>query len=174
MHKITLHATFVVTLLSACAASVPTPPADRTAIEVRSLIENRSLQLCETEENKRNCKAKSNGLTSRGLGGVFLPLVANLKAMNISGEKTRIDLDVNNIPASCTNGTVTYKNNQNNAVVGGIYCNWVGIGNVLTSAQLNTDWSEPDGSFGGRYAIQFYGTGNGGGSGFFRASPAKK
>ncbi len=51
------------------------------------------------------------------------------------------------------------------------YCNWAGIGNVLTNIDLSIDSiNTADKTFTGFYKISFYGTGNATGSGSFKAA----
>lgn len=171
MTRLTLPALLVAYALSACTATLPPAPIDRTAVDTQALLKNRTLNFCETDAQTRSCQPGSQGLSARGLGGPALPLRANLKSVTVTGEKARLDLDVNNIGALCTQGRVTYADEGKDAVVSGIYCNWIIIGNVIASAEFRTDWSEPDGSFGGRYIIRFFGTGNGSGAGHFKAAP---
>ena len=57
-------------------------------------------------------------------------------------------------------------------VVRRFYGTWVVSGNVLTRLELSVDRIDlSDRSFGGYYALQFNGTGNAGGSGYYRATP---
>jgi hypothetical protein len=50
------------------------------------------------------------------------------------------------------------------------YCNWMAIGNVVTTIKLSIDSIDLNKqSFAGFYSMAFYGTGNANGSGYYKA-----
>ncbi len=54
--------------------------------------------------------------------------------------------------------------------LGGFYCNWVVIGNVIVNADLSIDTINLKNKvFTGFYKVTFHGTGNAAGSGYYKA-----
>ena len=169
-------------ILAACAgAPKPLPTttslAERTTFMETAVVAEGDVTyaFCEAEpEALDRCASDSQGLKANGLGGLFVPLRMNVRSIDLAGSaKARtgdLDARINAIPVACSKADLTYE--PEDAVLGsnGFYCNWMGIGNVLTSFDFSI--SEVDaagGTFAGTYRIGFRGTGNGGGSGVFLA-----
>jgi len=161
------------TLLLGGCATLPNPPAVRSDQQIKNVVDRGTFDLCETELGGQVCLPGSNGISARGLGGLFLPLSSVMRNITFTGSEADVDIQVNTIAARCTDGAVTVLPDQNAIRVGNIACNWIVIGNVIASVTLELDSLEAPGTFGGRYTIQFSGTGNGAGSGHFRAERRK-
>ncbi|MEL6240223.1 MAG: hypothetical protein AAFV87_03235 [Pseudomonadota bacterium] len=131
---------------------------------------NATLAFCETAQDTRACDAESEGLKAAGVGGLLLPLNATLTGMTIVEGEADFDLTINGIGAACAKAPLMFEEAQRTLSARGFYCNWAGIGNVLATVELTADWTnDPEADFGGRYLIRFNGTGNGSGSGVYRA-----
>jgi len=77
---------------------------------------------------------------------------------------------INGIQAACTAGATHSHSNPASIDISRVLCNWLGIGNVISSIKLTFDWDDPQSrTFGGRYLVRFIGTGNGSGSGMYTA-----
>nr|MDJ0789558.1 hypothetical protein [Myxococcota bacterium] len=78
----------------------------------------------------------------------------------------------------CTRATGELTINESgsaNLEYGGFYCNWILIGNVVTRLRMSVDRIDlREGSFAGYYDLRFNGTGNAGGSGYYRATPLRR
>lgn len=148
---------------------LPSPPTARSDEPIETMVDRGTFDLCETGLGRQECLPGSTGISARGLGGLFLPLNSVVPKVTFTGLEADVDILVNNIAARCTEGKVTFLPDQNAVRVGNIACNWIVIGNVIASVTLELDWVEAPDAFGGRYTIQYSGTGNGAGSGRFRA-----
>ncbi|MEM8797051.1 MAG: hypothetical protein AAGE61_15925 [Pseudomonadota bacterium] len=144
-------------------------------------VSPKGFRFCGVDQKTGECKGKS-GMRGAGLGGTLLPLVLEIKSVKIlersrqDGKlslKSKFKASVNGIPPACarTTGTITlsasepaelnYKN---------FYCNWLGIGNVLTKVKLTIEDVDLEGRrFSGKYNVRFNGTGNVFGTGRFIA-----
>ncbi|MEM1166340.1 MAG: hypothetical protein AAGI30_08625 [Planctomycetota bacterium] len=124
-----------------------------------------------------------DGLSARGLGGLFVPLVLDVDSLRVSevvSEDDRIvfetewDAVVNGIPAACTSSGARVLVSDAGGVnieFDSFYCNWIGIGNVVTDMSLSIDRINLEtASFTGYYKLTFFGTGNATGSGYYFAS----
>lgn len=141
-----------------------------------------SYTFCEASLDSRTCEDPDSGLSGIGLGGLFLPLLLEVEGFGVSaverdGAQWRLTSDfqttVNAAPPLCA-GTVGLTTISNAGAVSigfeRFYCNWLLIGNVVTKVDLFLDWIDPaSGSFSGAYAVQFNGTGNAFGTGYFLA-----
>ena len=157
-------------LLSGCTGSLPPAPFDRAEGDILPLIASKTIEFCETAEGEQTCLSPEGGLKAAGVGGLFLPLATEVRSVSFGTDDGAIDLKVNGIPAACTKGELDIRAGE--AQLSGILCNWLLIGNVVSSLTLTVDWVESENRFGGRYAIGFSGTGNGSGSGHYRAEGA--
>jgi hypothetical protein len=140
------------------------------------------IQLCEADANTKECIKDGSGISARGVGGIFLPLFMDMKGIEVSQARavdshiimtSKLDAEINKISPWCgtVEGKVTNDNGSAKITLSDFYCNWAGIGNVLTNIDLSIDSINPaDKSFTGFYKISFYGTGNATGSGSFKAS----
>ena len=124
--------------------------------------------------------------TATGLGGLFLPLVLELESITVEQAsidggsipiETRLDAPVNDTPSSCgkVNGAIEATATTAILRLPNNYCNWMAIGNVVQSAMLSIDTIDLENDFfTGYYKISFFGTGNAGGSGYYRAEISSK
>ncbi|MEM8592670.1 MAG: hypothetical protein AAGF13_09100 [Pseudomonadota bacterium] len=158
--------------LTACTGSLPEPPERGEALNARSLMEGQALAFCDVEAGDRQCGASEAGLRANGVGGLFLPLLAEVTGAELGPENGSISLKVNTIPGACAEGRVDWASRPDQVILDGVYCNWLAIGNVFTNITITVDWAESPERFGGRYAIGFNGTGNGSGGGYFVAEPS--
>ena len=167
-------------VLSACAQlpeieSVKGESAARVTISSWLLpilrdTETTQLLMCDVETPRQGCFWERKGLDAIGLGGIFLPLKISLPRMTIKASRANLQVTINGIDAACTAGSVNTNVNHAFVEISNVYCNWLVIGNVVSSLRLSFDWDDPASrTFGGRYAINFIGTGNGSGSGFYSA-----
>lgn len=156
-------------VLSACSASLPQPSTEMDVVDAAPLIAGRAVKFCDVKKGERRCPSLSRGLSANGLGGVFLPLAAQIEAIDFGSEYAEISLKVNEFPALCSDGRLDWDQVQGGVRIEGLFCNWLAIGNVASTVTLSFDWVESADRFGGRYAIGFGGTGNGSGSGYFVA-----
>lgn len=170
---------FTITL-SACAQLPDTQPAsaepatqDTMASWILPLIndtESTQLLMCDVKTSRDKCSQPRAGLEATGLGGIFLPLKVSLPMMTIKANQANIHVAINGIDAACTTGSVKTNLEQALVEINNVFCNWLVIGNVLSNLKLSIDWDDPQSrTFGGRYAISFFGTGNGSGSGIYSA-----
>ena len=121
--------------------------------------------------------------TATGIGGLFLPLVMTVQGLEIAATEAiengyafdaRVDATVNKIAPACgsfdgeiligDDGTTTLEMSL-------FYCNWIVIGNVLTTFKLSVETIDVDAkTITGAYSLRFHGTGNATGSGRFLAT----
>ncbi len=145
------------------------------------------ITLCEADKINKSCIKEDGGISARGIGGIGLPLFMDMKGIDISKIaaeddhwtfNSTLDAQINEIPTWCGNvsGEITTHENQTAHIEqANFYCNWAVIGNVLTNIDLAIDSiNTTDNSFTGYYKISFIGTGNGAGSGYFKASVVSK
>ncbi|MEM7284267.1 MAG: hypothetical protein AAF438_21905 [Pseudomonadota bacterium] len=139
---------------------------------------------CEASPETGECLEPSVGLTAKGLGAIFLPLTMEWNAIDVQARDTEADkkptvrgkvsASVNGIAPRCARvrGVLQVVDEQTLVLkLNRFYCNWVGIGNVLTSAQFSFQTFDVDSQTGnGYYRLAFYGTGNARGSGYFKVS----
>lgn len=183
--KETTAACLAAGLLSACA-SAPKPltsalSTTERADVMRDLVlgqETKIYIFCEAEADRIDqCAEGSKGLSAAGLGGLFLPLAMNITALEIERNKGQTEAKmrsiINAIPVACATAKIDYDADRATLSSNGFYCNWAGIGNVITSFDFAvSDVNAQTGTFAGTYRIGFLGTGNGGGRGVFLARPA--
>jgi hypothetical protein len=140
------------------------------------------VKLCEADALSKECKVGSKGITATGVGGLLLPLTLHVKGIVVSRESqsveglafdASVDATVDAIPPWC--GTVKGKivsreNNTATLELRNFYCNWAVVGNVIVNADLSIDSINlKDRVFTGFYKVTFHGTGNAGGSGYYKA-----
>lgn len=141
----------------------------------------KGFRFCAANKKTGECKGK-RGLGGVGLGGALLPLALEVKSFDIldrskTGDtwslQTKFKARVNGIPPACakTTGTILLsKSKAGELNYRSFYCNWLGIGNVVTKVKLKIDSVDLKGrSFAGSYSVRFNGTGNVFGAGRFRA-----
>lgn len=141
------------------------------------------ISFCEADPASKTCPDEDSNPSASGIGGIFLPLVMELRAIEIdelmvNDEKimfeARLDSPVNQIPPAC--GTVegvldTPSAESATLKISNFFCNWAAIGNVVTNITLSIDSINLETNvFTGYYKITFYGTGNASGSGYYRAT----
>lgn len=158
----------ILPLLAACSGSLPVQ-TDNEGAPARPLFQARAFTFCVADGTSRQCETPSSGLSAQGLGGLFLPLAAEVETIRFGSEKARLSLVVNDIAARCTRGSIDWSVGPREVKIGRIFCNWLVIGNVVANLRLTVDWVESVDRFGGRYTIGFGGTGNGSGSGYYVA-----
>jgi len=152
-----------------CSANLPDTPSTRAATPIVEAASDRAFALCETLPNATTCLPSSKGITAGGVGGLFLPLNAVVETIAFDNESAQLQLKVNNIAATCSRGRVEFLESENSARVRDIVCNWLVVGNVVATVTFSLDWIDGNTAFGGRFAMTFSGTGNGAGSGHFKA-----
>ena len=121
------------------------------------------------------------GLSSKGLGGLFLPLRLEARRLDVESVDRRdsslrfvstIDAEGNGVDVWCCkqNGRITVSDQHGvDLSLSLLYCNWIVIGNVVTDLKMPVDRINLQrGIFTGYYELCFYGTGNAFGSGYFR------
>jgi len=141
-----------------------------------------TVRLCEAERKSRECKEDSQGVSAKGVGGLFLPLVLNVRGMEIRSQRPAADglsfdatvnAKVDAISPRCVNAggrIVARENNTVSVKFKPFYCNWVVIGNVLVNADFSVDSINVKDRFvTGYYKLTFHGTGNALGSGYYKA-----
>lgn len=141
-----------------------------------------TIRLCEADPKSKECKNGSEGITATGVGGLFLPLTLHVRALVISRQSqsadglsfaASLDAKVDAISPACgtVSGTIVSRNNNTASIeLKHFYCNWVVVGNVIVSADLSIDSiNVKDRVFTGFYKLTFHGTGNAGGSGYYKA-----
>lgn len=185
---------FLLLALTACGTTrhfVDQPPlgiaepqedARRAVAELFGSATPYAVKLCEADPTSKECKQEDKGITATGVGGLFLPLTLRVKGMLVSNESQSVDglaidvsLDakVDAISPLCgtVRGTIVSRDNNTASVqLKNFYCNWVVVGNVLVNAELSIDGINlEDRVFTGFYKVTFYGTGNGAGSGYYKA-----
>ncbi len=189
-----LVALWAAVFLTACGSTsrfVEAPPLevrgnyDSTSKAVERLFVNRSMpygiSLCEADPLTGQCLAGDVKPSAKGLGGLFLPLVMELEFITVEqaslGDgsipiETTLSAPVNNRPSTCGTVRGSIESTATTAILRlpSNYCNWLAIGNVVQNAQLSIDTIDLKNEvFTGYYKISFYGTGNAGGSGYYRA-----
>ena len=147
-----------------------------------SLAPPYTVKVCEADASTKSCTAKNEGISARGVGGLFLPLALRVNGMDVKALKpspdglaleTSLDATVDGIPPIC--GTVGGKvisrdNNTASVELSNFYCNWMVIGNAITNADFSIETiSLEERTFTGFYKLTFYGTGNVTGSGYYKA-----
>lgn len=141
-----------------------------------------TINLCEADLTSKTCITDDGGISASGIGGIGLPLFLDMDGIVVSEAsqidnqitfKSKINTDINKIPPWCGNveGNINVKeNSMAGLTLSNFYCNWAVIGNVLTNVDLSIDnINLRSQSFTGYYKISFYGTGNGVGSGYYKA-----
>ncbi len=140
------------------------------------------ISFCEADPATKTCPDEDSNPSATGIGGIFLPLVMELRAIEIVELlrdndnitfKARLDSPVNQIPPACgtVEGVVDSPSPESASIkISNFYCNWAAIGNVVTNMTFSIDSIDLNISiFTGYYKLSFYGTGNASGSGYFRA-----
>ena len=137
--------------------------------------------LCQANEQTKQCTQKDSYPKATGVGGLFLPLVLEMKAITVQTLSstdnklliaTTLDAPVNKIPSTCgtVDGHILFSDHHSTLKLFNSYCNWMAIGNVVQSATFSIDAIDLlSQSFTGYYKLSFYGTGNANGSGYYRA-----
>jgi len=157
------------TLPDAPSASISDPSAVAALQDLVAAPAAR-LSFCETNAGQTSCAPNSAGLKASGLGGVFLPLDSTLTSATFRQSEADFNIDINGLAAACASTPPQVDVQARKITASGFFCNWAGVGNVLATVELTADWQDAGAqAFGGRYRIQFNGTGNGAGSGTFRA-----
>jgi len=141
-----------------------------------------TVRLCEADPSSKECKKGDEGIIATGVGGLFLPLTLHVTGMTVSKQSQSADgwaIDasfqskVDAISPLCrtAHGQILSRaNNTLSVQLGGFYCNWVVIGNVIVNADLSVDnINLKDKVFTGFYKVTFHGTGNAAGSGYYKA-----
>ncbi|MEM7626243.1 MAG: hypothetical protein AAF333_11660 [Planctomycetota bacterium] len=165
------------------AASSGLTPADALDALFTASPEPLVIELTKTREREDQAKTEQGGLTGLGIGGLFLPLVLEVNALELTevrpidrgyAFKAKVKSTVNLIPP--IDGKVAGRavvRDDGTAVLSldPFYSNWVGIGNVLFWMKYSVEVVDLDAlTFSGSYLFRFHGTGNATGSGFYRAS----
>lgn len=142
--------------------------------------------LCEADRETGLCDDDQASLKAFGIGGLLLPLVMEVRGLefnevatddegNLTFE-TDFDVTVNLIPPLCPDADGQFVLSDDGVLAldfDPFYCNWAVIGNVVNQFDFAIDNLDPETqSFTGSYALQFNGTGNAVGTGYFRAFPA--
>jgi hypothetical protein len=140
------------------------------------------VKLCEADPASKECKTDSKGITATGIGGLLLPLTLHVRGMVVSRERqsaeglvfdASLDATVDAISPWCATvkGQIVARNNNTATLeLRNFYCNWAGIGNVIVNADLSIDSIIlKERAFTGFYKVTFHGTGNAGGSGYYKA-----
>jgi len=128
------------------------------------------LLICDVEVSRQKCVNPQEGLSAFGLGGLFLPLKVRIPVLHIGNDRADPQVVINGIPAACTKGSIHSHSDAASINISHVFCNWLGIGNVISNLRLTFDWEDPQSrTFGGRYVVKFIGTGNGSGSGMYTA-----
>src|SRR5215468_4139841 len=162
---------------------------DQSQVDVRQAVTELygqetpyTVKLCEADPSSKECKSGSNGLTATGVGGLLLPLTLHVKGITVSRQSQSVeglafdaslDATVDAISPWC--GTVRGKivsraNSTATLELRDFYCNWAVVGNVIVNADLSIDSINlKDRVFTGFYKVTFHGTGNAGGSGYYKA-----
>jgi hypothetical protein len=141
-----------------------------------------TVRLCEADPLSKECKTGSKGITATGVGGLLLPLTLHVRGITVSREiqsleglefDASLDATVDALSPWC--GTVrgrivSRENNTATIELRNFYCNWAVVGNVIVNADLSIDSINlKDRVFTGFYKLTFHGTGNAGGSGYYKA-----
>jgi hypothetical protein len=142
-----------------------------------------SILLCDADLATGECVEGAGGLSATGLGGFFLPLVMDLSRIDVNEAvlddegielKAKVVATVSEIPPVCgdVDGRISMSSGGHaNLEFANFYCNWMAIGNVVTTIKLSIDSIHlNDQSFTGYYSMTFYGTGNANGSGYYKAA----
>lgn len=177
MHTLTILLLPIV--LSACVQLPENNPqvvsADTFAVSnwLLPLIERAEriqISMCKVENPRLPCFDRYKGLEATGIGGFLLPLKVSVPSMTMQATHAELNVIINGKDAACTSGLVEANTKSNVVEISNIFCNWLIIGNVVSKLKLSIDWEDPvSRTFGGRYAILFFGTGNGAGSGIYSA-----
>lgn len=156
-------------LLIGCAVMPAAPQSAQILRNVSADIPSGELLFCTLRAPNTFCEPNSTGLSAIGLGGLFLPLDVQIISLKLGDDSAKVAIVVNDISAYCLAGTPNLGTNSATIKLTGIYCNWLGIGNVFASLQLTIDSYIDTDIYRGRYRIRFLGTGNGSGAGYFMA-----
>jgi len=141
-----------------------------------------NVSLCEADPSSKECTKANAGVTAKGVGGIFLPLVLEVRGMSIEKQmpsadgvsfKASLDAKVDALSPHCgtVGGRVVVRENNTASVqLRHFYCNWAVIGNVLVNADFSVDSIDlKERVVTGFYKLTFHGTGNAAGSGYYRA-----
>ncbi len=138
----------------------------------------RNFKFCDADKSTRQCKG-SKGLKAVGLGGAFLPLgleVTSLRITSRSASKNNVKLvtkfqtEVNGIAPKCKDANGQYESVTKKLKFKGFYCNWLAIGNVIATFDMDIDRVDlAKKNFSGKYTLRLVGTGNMFGKGYFIA-----
>jgi hypothetical protein len=140
------------------------------------------IKLCEADPATKACKKDSQSLSATGVGGLLFPIVLHLNGLRIKDQRPAPDglaVDVavestaDGIPPVCATGkgAVIARDDRTASLhVGGFYCNWMVVGNVVVDFDMSMDSIDPaQNAFTGYYRLVFHGTGNVSGSGYYKA-----
>jgi hypothetical protein len=140
------------------------------------------IKLCEADPATKACKKDSQSISATGVGGLLFPIVLHVNGLRIKDQRPAVDgvaVDVavestaDGIPPVCATGkgTVTARDDRTASLhVGGFYCNWMVVGNVVVDFDMSMDSIDPaQNTFTGYYRLVFHGTGNVSGSGYYKA-----
>ncbi|MEM7524860.1 MAG: hypothetical protein AAF360_14115 [Pseudomonadota bacterium] len=172
----------------ALGAAQPTPEDFRSALEELLRVDDGEpivYALCDAAPDDLDCVDPGDNPSGGGVGGIILPLFLTVPSFAITGSEAdetgattyAVDFEayVNGIPPVCDDTDATLKENENGSInieFGGFYCNWLAIGNVINQFEFSVDRIDTENQkFSGYYKIQFNGTGNAGGSGYYIAYP---
>ncbi|MEL7347438.1 MAG: hypothetical protein AAFN17_06750 [Pseudomonadota bacterium] len=142
--------------------------------------------LCEADRETGLCDEDPASLKAFGVGGLLLPLVMEVRGLEFKEVatdddgnatfETDFDVTVNLIPPLCPDADGQFVLSEAAVLTmdfDAFYCNWAVIGNVVNQFDFSIDTLDVETrSFTGSYALQFNGTGNAAGTGYFRAFPA--
>ena len=156
--------------------------ARQAVTELYDLETPYTVKLCEADPSSKDCKIGSQGLTATGVGGLLLPLTLHVRGIVVSRESrsaeglafdASLDATVDAISPWCgtVKGKIVSRENNTAALeLRDFYCNWAVVGNVIVNADLSIDSINlKDRVFTGFYRVTFHGTGNAGGSGYYKA-----
>ncbi len=169
--------------LSVVGATAPTVQPTQVVRQIFSETDlPYRISFCEADPVTKACPNENAKPSATGIGGIFLPLVMELRAIEVVELlrdndnftfKARLDSPVNQIPPACgtVEGVVDSPSPESATIkISNFYCNWAAIGNVVTNMTFSIDSIDLNTSiFTGYYKLSFYGTGNASGSGYYRA-----
>lgn len=137
MKSVVLYASL--SLLTGCVAMPAAPPPAHSDRNGAAGIPSGALLFCTLPAPNTHCGPNTTGLIARGLGGLFLPLDVQITSLILENTSARVALVINNVSGYCSAGTANADTNPPTIKVTGIYCNWLGIGNVVASLELIID-----------------------------------
>lgn len=73
-------------VLAGCSGSLPETSTNDGSLVARSFFEGRSVVLCETAAGARSCSTPEQGISANGLGGLFLPITAEITSARLDSE----------------------------------------------------------------------------------------